>query len=225
MPVHVLNEQGEWTNVPETAQVIFTGEACWFTEISMNAADRQYMRLTQIKDGKSYFVNAAYGPELRFTYNTTCKTYCENGYFVGVTALPTDGSPDTEMQSFIEYVKNNGALDDKSIVYQVGSTAFAYEDKYTKELVIWDRATETRQKIAIGTAIEGTIQDWRLCFLQDRKYQTSCFQANTADGTYYVEYSEKNPAKAWSEYSSSPVEKVENLDAFYELLTEKLYTH
>lgn len=222
IPVHVLNEQGEWTNVPETAHVLFTGEACWFTEITMNAARRQYMRLTQIKDGKSYFINAAYGPELIFTYNTVCKTYCENGYFVGVTALPTDGSPDSEMQSFVEYVKTSGALDDKSIVYQVGNTAFAYEDKHTQELVVWDRATETRQKIAIGAPIEGASREWRLSFLQDRKYQSACFQANTTNGTYYVGYGEKNPAKSWNEYSTSPIEKTENLDAFYELLTDKL---
>ena len=30
------------------------------------------------------------------------------------------------------------------------------------------------------------------------------------------------PAKAWNEYSKTPIEKTEKLDAFYELLIDKL---
>lgn len=222
IPVHVLNEQGEWTNVPETAHVVFSGTDCWFTHIIVNAACQQYLLLTQIKDGKSYFINAALGTALKWTMNTMAETYNEAGYFVGVSALPTDGSEDTGMQEFMQYIEDTNALDNDSIVYRVGATAFAYEDKSTNELVIWDRETETRQKIAIGTAIEGTTKACRLCFIEDRAYRGICFQANTADGTCYVEYGEKNPAKAWSEYSKEPIEKTEKLDAFYELLIDKL---
>lgn len=222
IPVHVLNEQGEWTNVPETAHVVFSGKDCWFTELTVNVARQQYLMLTQIKGGKSYFINAALGKDLRWTMNTMAKMYNEAGYFVGVSALPTDGSADTGMQEFMQYVKDTNALDNDSIVYRVGATAFAYEDKSTNELVIWDRATETRQKIAMGEVIEGSTKGWHMSFINDRAYQSTCFQANTADGAYYVEYEEKNPAKAWNEYSKTPIEKTEKLDAFYELLIDKL---
>ena len=222
IPVHVLNEQGEWTNVPETAHVVFSGKACWFTELTVNVARQQYLMLTQIKGGKSYFINAALGKDLRWTMNTMAKMYNEAGYFVGVSALPTDGSADTGMQEFMQYVKDTNALDNDSIVYRVGATAFAYEDKSTNELVVWDRATETRQKIAMGEVIEGSTKGWHLSYVEDRAYQSTCFQANTADGAYYVEYEEKNPAKAWNEYSKTPIEKTEKLDAFYELLIDKL---
>ena len=222
IPVHVLNEQGEWTNVPETAHVVFSGKDCWFTELTVNVSRQQYLMLTQIKGGKSYFINAALGKELRWTMNTMAKMYNEAGYFVGVSALPTDGSADTGMQEFMQYIEDTNALDNDSIVYRVGDTAFAYEDKSTNELVIWDRETETRQKIAMGEVIEGSTKGWHLSYVEDRAYQSTCFQANTADGAYYVEYEEKNPAKAWSEYSKTPIEKTEKLDAFYELLIDKL---
>lgn len=218
--VHVLNEQGEWTDVPNTAHVIFSGDDCWFTQITVNAAKQQYMLLTEIRDGKTYFSNAALGQDLRWTMNTLCALYNEIGYFVGVTALPIDGSPDTAMQEFMSYIKTTGALDDDSIVYRVGTTAFAYEDKSTNELVIWDRATETKQRIAVGEVIENNVKGWHLSYMRD-DFMHTCFQANTADGTYYLSYEESNSSKAWKEYSTSPIEKVDTLDAYYRLLTDK----
>ena len=175
--------------------------------------------IAQIKDGKTYFANAAYGMELFSTRNTFPIEYAQMGYFVGISALPTDGSPDTEMQAFMEYVRGARALDDDSIVYRVGNTAFAYEDKNKGELVIWDRATETKQTIACGEVINDRMGC--LFFAQDRKYEPACFQANTAEGTYYIGYEEENTTKAWSEYSTTPFEKEEELDAYYELLRDK----
>ncbi len=221
VPVHVLNEQGEWTAVPETTRVVFTGSDRWFAEISVSAADRQYMLLTQISGGKTYFVNALLGSDIYFTRYTNAKLYHEIGWFVGVSALPTDGSPDTAIQEFMTQVNQTQALDAHSIVYTVGNTAFAYEDKAKNELVIWDRATETRQTISVGEAVAGSLYNWHLIFM-DKNCMSTCFQANTANGTYYIPYKEKNPDKAWSEYSTQPIEKTENLDAYYELLTEKL---
>ena len=220
IPVHVLNEQGEWTDVPDTARVMFSGDDCWFTNITVNAAKQQYMLLTEIRDGKAYFSNAALGQDLRWTRNTLCDMYNEAGYFVGVTALPTDGSPDTAMQEFMDYIQTTDALDNDSIVYRVGTTAFAYEDKSTNELIIWDRATETKQRIAVGDVVEGSVKGWHLCFMQD-EFMTSCFQANTENGTYYVSYEESNSSKAWNEYSTSPIAKTEKLDAYYRLLRDK----
>ena len=74
----------------------------------------------------------------------------------------------------------------------------------------------------MGEVIEGSTKGWHMSFINDRAYQSTCFQVNTADGAYYVEYEEKNPAKAWNEYSKTPIEKTEKLDAFYELLIDKL---
>ena len=221
IPVHVLNEQGQWSDVPETAHAVFTGNDRWFTNISVNAAKQQYLLLTQISNGKAYFVNAALGTDLIFTRNTDVGMYNEVGYFVGVSALPTDGSPDTAMQEFMNYAATSEAMDSSSIVYCVGDTAFAYEDKITNELVIWDRATETKQRIAAGEVIEGSLKGWRLCFMQDKAYMSTCFQANTANGAYYVSYDEENPTKAWSEYSQTPIEKTDDLDAYYRLLKDK----
>ena len=221
IPVHVLNEQGEWTNVPETAHVVFSGKSCWFTELTVNVARQQYLMLTQIKDGKSYFVNAALGKDLRWTMNTMAKMYNQAGYFVGVSALPTDGSADTGMQEFMQYIEDTNALDNDSIVYRVGDTAFAYEDKSTNELIIWDRATETRQTIAVGEAISGSTKEYRLMFTENA-FGSVCFQASTANGMLYIEYDEKNPTKAWSEYSTQPIEKTEKFAAYYQLLIDKL---
>ena len=219
VPVHVLNAQGEWVDVPQDAHVKFSAKDSFFVEATINAANWQYIILTQIKGGKTYFANAAYGTELPFTRNNYPLEYAQFDYFVGVTALPTDGSSDTEMQTFMQNVKEAGILDRDSIVYRVGDTAFAYEDKQRNELVIWDRETETRQTIACGDVIEGSLKGWHICFMQDRAYESACFQANTASGAYYVSYDEKNPIKAWNEYSTTPFEKEENLDAYYELLS------
>lgn len=220
IPVHVLDEQGQWVDVPDTAHVVFTGDDCWFTNITVNAAEQQYLLLTQISGGKSYFANAALGTDLRFTMNTFFELYHEAGFFVGVSALPTDGSPDTVMQEFMSLASETGILDKDSIVYRVGATAFAYEDKAANELVIWDRATETKQRIAAGDVIEGSLKGWRLSFMRD-DFMSTCFQANTADGTYYLSYEEREPTKAWNEYSTQPIEKTEKLDAYYRLLKDK----
>ena len=171
-----------------------------------------------IKFGHTYEFHAPIS--LSTTRNTIPTEYAEIGYFVGISALPTDGSPDTAMQAFMEDVRNARVLDDDSIVYRVGDTAFAYEDKNKGELVIWDRATETKQTIACGAVINDRIGC--LSWVQDRKYEPACFQANTAEGTYYIGYEEENPTKAWSEYSATPFEKEEQLDAYYELLCNKL---
>ena len=221
VPVHVLNAQGEWVDVPKTAHVVFSARDSFFTEITVNGARQQYVILTQIKDGKAYFANAALGAELPFTQNNYPIEYAQMGYFVGVTALPTDGSPDTAMDEFMRSVSEGNIFDDKSIVYRMGATAFAYEDYSTGELVIWDRETETRKTITVGEKIENTLNNWHICFMDDRTYQAGCFQANTVNGTYYISYDEKNPTKEWSEYSTTPLEKEEQLDAYYQLLRNK----
>ena len=221
VPVHVLNADGEWVDVPKTAHVVFSDADSFFTEITIKATNRQYLLITQIKNGKTYFSNSAYGTDLMWTRNTYFNMYSEAGYFVGITALPTDGSADTEMQAFIEETREKAGLDDKSIVYRVGATAFAYEDKAEQELVIWDRETETRQTIGVGPEIENFMSGSHIGFLQDRNAPV-CFQANTVSGTYYISYDEKNPTKAWNEYSTTPIEKTENLDAYYQLILNKL---
>ena len=76
-------------------------------------------------------------------------------------------------------------------------------------------------RIAAGEVIEGSLKGWRLCFMQDKAYMSTCFQANTANGAYYVSYDEENPTKAWSEYATQPIEKEEKFDAYYRLLIEK----
>lgn len=221
VPVQVLNAQGEWSEVPKTARVSFTDRDSWFTQITVNAANMQYVLLQGIRDGKAYFANAALGADLYFTRHTDFNIYQEIGYFVGVTALPTDGSADTQMQAFMAEMAEKAGLDSKSIVFSVGATAFAYEDKTANTLVIWDRATETRQTIAAGAPIAGVLSGARLFFM-DNEYMSTCFKASTESGTYYVPYKESDPTKAWSEYSQEPIAKTEKLDAYYELLTGKL---
>jgi hypothetical protein len=223
VPVHVLNAQGEWVSVPQDAHVTFSDRNSWFAEISINMTRRQYMLISQIKGGKTYFVNATLGAELMFTMNTFAEMYAKADYFVGVSAMPTDGSPDTAMQNFMQQdVRAEQVLDNDSIVYRVGDTAFAYENKNTGEIVIWDRETETRKTIAIGADIPDFIQGAHIAFLKDRKQQAACFQVSTVNGTYYIGYDEKNPTKEWSEYSTTPFEKEQELDAYYELLRDKL---
>lgn len=221
VPVHVLNTQGKWVSVPDTAHVVFSDADSYFADITCNSK-HQYLLITQIKNGKTYFSNSLLGMDYVWTMNTLCSAYAKMGYFVGISALPTDGSADTQMKTFMQETLYNLFLDDKSIVYRVGDTAFAYENKNTKELVIWDRETETRQTIGVGAEIENWIDSSHIGFLEDRKYQSACFQANTVNGTYYIPYDEKNPTKAWNEYSTTPIEKTEKLDAYYQLLIDKL---
>ncbi len=214
IPMHVLNAQGEWVNVPETANVDFTSTNGWITTISLNAGQQQYLLLTQISNGKAFFANAALGSDLPFTMYTDMAMYRDYG-FIGVSALPTDGSADTQMQSFMSQTN----LTSNDIVYRVGSTAFAYEDRQTNELVIWDRATETQKRIAVGAPIlenKGTA----LCLRFMANYP-ACFQASTANGMRYIEYSEQNPTKEWSEYSATPVESTLKIDAYYQFLNAK----
>lgn len=222
VPVHVLNAQGEWVDVPQDTHVKFSAKDSFFVEASINVANQQYIILTQIKDGKTYFANAAYGADLPFTRNNYPLEYAQINYFVGVTAIPTDGNPDTSMQDFMQNVKDTGVLDNDSIVYRVGDTAFAYEDKSKGEIVIWDRETETRKSIAVGEPINNNTSGWHIFWTDPWKYTAACFQVNTVNGAYYVSYDEKNPTKKWSEYSTIPFEKEEELDAYFELLTNKL---
>ena len=223
IPVHVLNAQGEWTDVPKTAHIKFSDKDSFFVNIVVRPERNwQFLLISQIKDGKTYFSNAAYGMELFSTRNTFPAEYAQMGYFVGISALPTDGSPDTAMQEFMECVRYECILDNDSIVYRVGDTAFAYEDKNKGELVIWDRETETQKTINCGEKIYDSDKIGCLFWINDRKYEFACFQANTANGTYYIGYEEKNPTKAWSEYATEPFEKEEKLDAYYLLMVDKL---
>ena len=211
IPMQVLNAQGEWVSVPETANVDFTSVNGWITTISL-AAQQQYLLLTQISNGKAFFANAALGSDLPFTMYTDMTMY--KGYgFIGVSALPTDGSADTQMQNFME----SANLTKSDIVFRVGATAFAYQDRQSNELVIWDRATETQKRVAVGAPIEE--KSGVALHLRPVNGYTACFQASTANGMRYVEYNEQNPTKEWSEYSATPIESTLKLEAYYQFLT------
>ena len=140
--------------------------------------------------------------------------YKDAGSFVGITALPTDGSADTEMQAFM----NGGTMASGGIAYAVGDTAFAYEDVSNNQLVVWDRATGTRTTVGFGQPIEGLSGQQYLSIKVGGNISETCFQASTADGVRYVAYDEQNPLKAWNEYSTTPIVQTESLDAYYQLL-------
>ena len=214
IPVHVLNAQGEWVSVPETAEVYFFGDNRWFMEQTINMTRMQYVLLNCIRGGRTYFANAAGSGEVMFTSGADYATYKNKGSFVGITALPTDGSADTQMQAFM----NGGTMASGGIAYAVGNTAFAYEDVSNNQLVIWDRATGTRTTVGFGQPIEGLSGQQYLWVKVDGNISETCFQANTADGVRYVAYDEQNPLKAWNEYSTTPIVQTENLDAYYQLL-------
>ena len=171
--------------------------------------------MTEISNGKIYFANAFLGSEAPFTVYTSFELYARDDYgFVGIMAMGVDGTMDTAMQAFMEQAKNTSMFTNANLFYRVGNTAFAYEDKTTGELVIWDRKTETQQRIKSSALVEGE------GFAFTDKY-LHCFQAHTVNGVYYVLFNEKEPAKAWTEYSQTLPEKAENLDAYYQFIQNK----
>ncbi|MBQ8374311.1 MAG: hypothetical protein IJX98_01905 [Clostridia bacterium] len=226
IPVQVLGENATWQAVPADTDVDFTSINGWVADITVNASRMQWLIVTRIANGTSFFANAALGSDLPFTMNTDVQSYGEQentefGWsgFIGVAALPTAGGLDAEMKEFMDKVHNSQIIKSGDIVYRVGSTAFAYMDRSENQLVIWDRLSGTKQSIAVG----GTpfLQGRYLLFTEEKGYRETCFQANTANGTYYIGYTEEDPTKEWSEYSTAPIEKTLVLDAYYELLREK----
>ena len=212
IPVAVLNENCEWIDVPVTTDVTFPTSA-FMVNVSINASKWQYLCPTRIANGKTFFANACLGSEYPFTANTNPSLF-ENGY-IGVAALPTTVTEnqtyvgDTAMQTFM--TDGAGGMTAQDIAFRVGTTAFAYFERNTGNLVIWDRLTETKQKI------QGT----ELSIMAENKYQATCFKAVTESGTYYLSYYETNPTKAWTEYSTTPIAQTLQLDAYYELLKNK----
>ena len=212
MALHVLNAQGEWVNVPSTSTVTFSGANGWIGEMSVHAGMRQYVIMTQISGGKTFLANAALGSDFPFTSGADAHLYEEYG-FVGIAALPTDGSEDTAITEFMREAVVSGVMQSKDIVYRVGNTAFAYQDRSTNELVIWDRATETKKRIAVGQALGSLGQ----C-LMPTNASTACFQASTVNGIYYVDYNETKPTQEWSQHSRQVFQAKAKLDAYYQLL-------
>ena len=212
IPVAVLNENCEWTEVPQTTDVTFPDSA-FMVDVSTNASRMQYLCPTRIANGKTFFANACLGSEYPFTANTDPSLF-EDSY-IGIAALPTTVNEneeyvgDTAIREFMT-LENAGNMGRNDIAFRVGTTAFAYFDKVAGDLVIWDRLTETKKTIK-GTELS-----------LDKEHFKTCFKAVTESGTYYVSYYETNPTKEWTEYSTTPIVQTLQLDAYYEFLNNKL---
>ncbi len=149
--VNVLNENCQWQEVEESADVEFSyGYIC--AQVGDRATDYAALLITRIKNGEAYYSTAAHTdgvmlwPQASFAHD-------ENDFtgknFVGVVKMPTDKTKPNTVQDFIDefdckgYPIYNGQH--AYTVYLVGKTQMLYFG--TNEIVLRDVATGQERKI------------------------------------------------------------------------------
>ena len=145
IPVHVLNENGEWTTVPQTTSVTFAPYSGYITQIYDAPHGISFFTLNSIHDGYAYFSNATWGEPAGFLHLGYDLHQIENEP-VGVIKTSVEGSVDEELKSLTAKLKEQG----EERVYRVDNESMVYKDG--TELVLWNRKTNVRESIEIGDA-------------------------------------------------------------------------
>ncbi len=193
IPIKVLNENGEWQDVPSTTDVTFPYTYGTIVQISPL---RSWFMITRISGGNAYFSTALWGEPAGFLHEGSIPSQMQ-GEYVGVAKMPVNGGTDQTLialtNTFIQQNKNNKAA------IRVGNTAMVYEED--GKAVLWNRLTD--EKSYIENASITNINNY------------SFMIANK-----YVSYGEETLQKPWAleSFSDAPLERKVVLDEYYQFL-------
>lgn len=202
IPVHVLNENGEWISVPDTTDVTFPIPYGYITFLGQHFMEDGYLRITQIKGGYAYFSLAAYGNHRELLLDVP-KHNLLNEEWTGVAKMPVNGGRDEELIELVE-VYNLFREKDQFVTYQIGLNSMVY--KSGNELILWNRETNEKKT----TPFDGDL-------MPCDKWNPHCFMA----GDKYIAYDEETLAITWGEFSSTPITYTVELEEFYTLVQNK----
>ncbi len=155
--VNVLNENCQWQEVEENADVEFSyGYIC--AQVGDKATDYAALLITCIKDGEAYYSTAAHTDgvglwsQAFFMKDQEDLTYKN---YVGVVKIPTDKTKSNTVQDFIDEFDRKGyplnAGKHAYTVYLVGKTQMLYFGR--NEIVLRDVRTGLERKIEMPLAI------------------------------------------------------------------------
>lgn len=201
IPVHVLNENGEWETVPDTTEVTFPIPYGYITWMGQKHTTDGYLRITQIKGGYAYFSLGAYGNhrELLFDLN---HRYFIQGEWTGVAKMPVDGGRDEALIVLTNEYNLFGG-EPRWVAVQIGLNAMVY--KLGNELILWNRETDEKKT----TTFDGELSPYG--------HNAHCFMA----GDKYVSFGEEMLSITWGEFSNTPIEFEVELEEFYTLVQKK----
>ena len=202
IPVHVLNENGEWETVPDTTEVTFPIPYGYITFLGQHFMEDGYLRITQIKGGYAYFSLAAYGNHRELLLDVPKHNLLKEEW-TGVAKMPVNGGRDEEL---IELVHRYNLFGEKKqfVTYQVGLNSMVY--KLSNKLILWNRETNEKKT----TPFDGDL-------MPCDKWNPHCFMA----GDKYIAYDEETLAITWGEFSSTPITYTVELEEFYTLVQDK----
>ncbi len=154
--VNVLNENCQWQEVEESANVEFTyGYIC--AQVGDKATDYAALLITCIKDGEAYYSTAAHTDGVMlwpqaFFMNDQNDLAKKN--YVGVVKMPTDKTKPNTVQDFIAEFNEKGYPlyngQHTYTVYLVGKTQMLYVG--TNEIVLRDVKTGQERRIEMTLA-------------------------------------------------------------------------
>ena len=213
IPVHVLNENGEWVSVPDTTDVTFPIPYGYITFLGQHFMEDGYLRITQIKGGYAYFSLAAYGNHRELLLDVPEHNLLKEEW-TGVAKMPVNGGRDEELIELVE-VYNLFREKDQFVTYQIGLNSMVY--KLGNELILWNRETgETK-----STAFSGTL------YPCNDKNGVHCFMLRQQDGDAYIDkyvaFDEETLSIEWdfNAFSSTPITYTVELEEFYTLVQNK----
>ena len=199
IPVKVLDENGEWQDVPETANAVFAPQTGYMFPMRRSgmASHQTYFKVTEISGGYAYFSNATWGEEAGYVHGGCLSGQMENEP-VGLIKMPVGGGADGELIELTQKL----AAQDEDFVYRTGNTAMVYKDG--ANLVLWDRKTDVKSVIE---NVDGKLD----------VVNGSCFGVNNL----YIPFSGIDFEWNLENIPTSPIERTVTFEAFYSLLVNK----
>ena len=202
IPVHVLNESGNWVSVPDTTDVAFSIPHGYITWMGMRPSQDGYLRITQIKDGFAYFSLGAYGNHRELLWDCPKEFLVPNQEWTGVAKMPVAGGRDEALIVLTNEYNLFGAAR-RWVAVQIGLNSMVY--KLGNELILWNRETDEKKT----TPFDGELSPYG--------HNAHCFMA----GDKYVSFGEETLSITWGEFSNTPIEFEVELEEFYTLVQKK----
>lgn len=190
IPVHVLSEQGEWEQVPETSNVNF---ANGFICCDVSSGHQRNVFISKISGGFAYFSNCVwkdwlFGRELG------------NFSYYGVAKMPTEGGNDTELEGITASMASDRYR--KAIVYRIGTVCMIYENE-NQTYVLWNRLTG--EKFTLGGSV---LPCNKFCYVVDGDKYISLSEDVTGDISEFLFDVEIKPEAELEEYYDLLVNKI-----------------
>ena len=200
IPVKVLDENGAWQDVDQTATTYFAPQTGYMFAMSRGgsaAINQTFFKVIEISNGYAYFDNATWGEEAGYLH-CGCQPTAMQGEPVGLIKMPVNGGADTELLELTQKLAEQNV----QYVFRTGNTAMVYKDGTS--LILWDRKTNTKSVIENATSAL-------------RPTKANCFMYDNL----YIPYSGVEFEWKLENFSTTLIERQVKLEAFYELLRSK----